>query len=353
MKRSLTTGLLSVALGMLANPTPVWADSASDIAAAKRLFSEAMVLEETGAWAQAADKLREAIAIKETPGLRYHLAHCEEQSGALVAASLDYARASELIREGAKAPDVQQLLSLANQRMAARVPKLTLVVPAGVDDLSVALDGNPVEPAHFQQSAPIDPGRHRITASARGRRDFATEIEIRTGESRTVEVLLELERTSPSVAAADRAPVTAVTSAPAPVHTEKASFGAREITLVAEGALTLAGLGVGIAYSVVRADAASDIDRLQHDIDHSSGGKQDACASSSSALLIPACGDMVFAVDRHKNATTLATVGFVGAGVGAAALALTWALWPASRKAASFAVTPSATGIDVRAAARF
>ncbi|HEY3496445.1 MAG TPA: hypothetical protein VGK73_17220 [Polyangiaceae bacterium] len=347
----LTRRLAPFAFCILAFPSLLRAQS-SDIQSAKRLFSEAMVLEETGAWSQAAEKLREALAIKETPGLRYHLAHCEEQMGALVAASLDYARAAELIRGGAKAPDVQQLLTLAIQRMLTRVPKLTLVAPPGLEELAVAVDGNAVDAAVLGQATPIDPGRHRVTASARGRHDFVSDIEVRAGENRTLELVLPSEAApvAPAPEAASEVIRSAPTAPDAP-NARKSSFGAREATLVAEGALTLAGLGLGIGYAVVRANASADIARLQPLVDEESQGTEDPCAPG--APRSPNCEALTAAGERHRTASTLATVGFVGAGVGAAALALTWVLWPSSRKAVAIDVAPHASGLEVRAVTRF
>ncbi len=68
---SFALAALFYAVGAHAEP------SAADIASARRLFSEATELRRAGQWSDAAAKLREAIAIKETPGLRFHLAHCE------------------------------------------------------------------------------------------------------------------------------------------------------------------------------------------------------------------------------------------------------------------------------------
>src|SRR5690606_8548188 len=74
----LAGALLLVAPSAGAEPT------ATELAVARRLFREATQLEERQRWDLAAQKLREAIRIKETPGLRFHLAHCQENMGLLV-----------------------------------------------------------------------------------------------------------------------------------------------------------------------------------------------------------------------------------------------------------------------------
>src|SRR5690349_9230742 len=68
--------------------------SAAEIKTARQLFAEAESLRSKGDCRTAAEKLRLALQIKETPGLRFHLAHCEERLGQLVQADADYRRAS-------------------------------------------------------------------------------------------------------------------------------------------------------------------------------------------------------------------------------------------------------------------
>ena len=48
-------------------------------------------------WREAVAKLKRAVALKETPGLRYHLAFAEEQLGQLLAAHDDYRRADTIV----------------------------------------------------------------------------------------------------------------------------------------------------------------------------------------------------------------------------------------------------------------
>src|SRR5882672_10460121 len=127
---------LCFALGVRADP------SAADIASARRLFSEATALREAGQWSEAGAKLREAIAIKETPGLRFHLAHCEEQMGRLLAARDDYDRADALIREGAAASDVAALLEPARSALRERIPTLVVRAPSDARAVGLTIDGD-------------------------------------------------------------------------------------------------------------------------------------------------------------------------------------------------------------------
>lgn len=122
---------------LAAEPTP------SEISVARRLFDEGKSAEENGRWREAADKFRQAAAIKDTPGIRFHLARCEEERGALVEALVEYDRARELLDGGVKAPDVERLLPEARERVRARVAHVTLRLPDGVQTPASPSTGSP------------------------------------------------------------------------------------------------------------------------------------------------------------------------------------------------------------------
>ena len=112
---------------------------------ARRLFKEAVALEARSDWANAELKLREALVVKDTPGLRYHVAFCQAQQGKLLEALADYDRAQALIDSGMAAPDVQQLLTEARADVLGRISDLTLQVPARVRSFQVFIDGRQVQ----------------------------------------------------------------------------------------------------------------------------------------------------------------------------------------------------------------
>jgi hypothetical protein len=325
-----------VVLPAVAEPT------ASELVLARRLFAEASALEEAGRWAAASEKLKEALAIKETPGLRYHLAHCEEQAGELVAASLEYARASELIRAGAQAPDVAQLLALADQRLVAQIPKLVLDVPADIQGVSVEIDGHPINPTVLRNPIPLDPGTHQVTAHAPNRGDFKEQVELTVGQSHTLVLVFPQRGPAPP-------PATAKTTVqPSPAVPERRGVTSRTIALIGEGALAAAGLGLGIGFTIARANAADRVTRWQGEIDARSGSAGGGCQETATS---PECAELRAAIDDHRRSSTLMTVGYVGAGVGLTAGVLTWVFWPKGNAHVSAAV--GADGAMFRARTTF
>jgi hypothetical protein len=341
VKLSLFVPTLLLALAATARAHPA-EPGAGDLALARELFADAAVLEARGDWQSATVKLKRALAIKETPGLHYHLAHCEEQLGAFVAAGRGYERASQLISEGAPAPDVEPLLPAAIRRVESRVAKLELVVPPGVT-AAAELDGTTLPPSAVGASVRVDPGRHQLVVRSPGRREFRSELLLAFGEHRTLKIFFNPEAPS------SPPPPTPATHSPslAPVdrerrekkHDERGGFGAREGVLVSEAVVTLAGLGVGIGFAVARGRATERVQSAQRVL---STASDSSCNRESREVVPPACAELDEAIADHHRAAQIETAAFIGAGVAGAALALTWVLWPSSSYRVAMEVHPRA-----------
>jgi hypothetical protein len=311
--------------------------SATELAVARRLFEDAVRLEHESRWDLAASKLRDALAVKETPGLRFHLAHCEEQLGRLVEALISYDQARELIAAGAKAPDVEALLEPARKELEARVPYLLLVAPAEVERLEVELDGKAVARSVLGRPAPVNPAGHRVLARAPGYKDYAEQVQLAEGERRTLQLNMI------PVASEIGAPATPTpTPAPSPVKPESnTATPARTYVLAGEAAFTVAGLGVGIGFWMAQNTAADRVDRLQSVLDSASLSGCEGSAPPES------CNDLWTAIEDYNRARRFSTWGFAGAGVGAAATILTYVLWPSSKVAPHVQTTANGTWLGV------
>jgi hypothetical protein len=328
---------------LLAAGSAIAEPSPAELAKARRLFEEATAFERQQSWRAASTKLDAALAIKETPGLHFHRAHCAEQLGELVVAARHYARSEELIRAGHAAPDVEDLLEAARSRVLARVPRLVLVLPSDVVGTKLEIDGMVVnEPA----GTPVflDPGRHRVIARAPGRRDFEMEITLVEGQTQTLEVSLapprEAHSPSPSTPIRESQPAT-----------EPSDFGTREVVLIAGASVAVAGLAAGIGFSFARGSATERIERAQQDIDAATGGNPAGCSSTDAPAA--ACDELQSALDDHDRTSRFATIGFVTAGVGTAAALLTWTLWPSTAGNTTASVAPTSGGATLAVSGRF
>jgi len=312
-------------------PTP------SELSVARRLFNEGRAAEDAARWREAADKFRRATAIKDTPGMRFHLARCEEEQGAFVEALVEYDRARELIDGGMRAADVEKLLAGARERVRAKVALLTVRLPTEVKNVSVELDGKALSVSVLGVPMPINPGKHRLSAVAVGRTPFTQELTLGTGEVQELPIDLPIATTVPPT------PPTVAASAPVllPHSTrDDTSVPTRTIVLVGEASLFAAALGTGIVFTMARSSADDRYQRANQTVlDGVMGMDAEgrACATPRAG-----CAELDQARQDRDRATAYAVGGFVAAGVSAAAFGLTYWLWPRERAplAAQAAVAP-------------
>ena len=337
--------LLVCAVGLVprvahADPSPV------EISAARHAFETAVRLESEQHWIEASLRLREALAVKDTPGLRFHLAHCETEQGLLVEAALDYDRASALIAQGAKAPDVQKLLVPSSAALRQRIPRVSVEVPTDLLAPVAKLDGKVYPPSEISLGVALNPGQHQLSVSASGRRSFERTFSMKEGQVLQFRAELPLAPAAgaPTTPASVQAPpLTAESSADVPQSAHPASrSAAKTYLLIGESVLTVAGLAVGIGYAVATSSANDRVNAAQGRIDQASQGDVAACGSGAGSLT-GACSDLRRAIDDHDHAVVLSEVGFVVAGVGAAALITTLLVYPrAHRESSGVTVQPVA-----------
>ncbi len=336
---------------------PTWGRpevSPSELTVARRLFDEGKAAEDAGEFRVAAEKFRRAASIKDTPGIRFHLARCEEEQGAFVEAVLEYDRARELLDSGVKAADVAKLLPAARERAQAKVAQLTIKPPPHVADLTIALDGKALSTSVWGAAMPINPGKHRVTASAPGRADYSYELELGSGETAEIKVeLRELPKptSSPPTTAALPPPVSQ--AALAPPRAEDSSLQPRTVVLVTEATLVGVGLTTGIIFSVLRSAADDRYDTATQAVLAEVGGSDPDGVACSGDMAPAPCAELQQAGrDRTRNAT-VSTAGFIAAGVSAAAFGLTYWLWPHDTATASARAVPLPGGAALAISGRF
>ncbi len=312
----------------LAEPTP------SEISVARRLFDEGRAAADASRWAEAASKFRRALAIKDTPGIRFHLARCEEEQGAFVEALIEYDRARELIDAGNKAPDVEKLLPEARERARAKVALLTLRVPQDVQNVSVQIDGKALSGSVLGVPLPINPGRHRLQAVAVGRTTYSAEISLALGEVREVAIALPFATTAPTAQPGlEPTPGSSPSASPAPVARQAAAstgIAPRSIALVGEASLFAAALSAGVIFTLSKSSAQDRYDEANRRVLAQVDG-HDPDGTACSGVPVLGCTELEAARQDREHAATWATVSFVAAGASAAAFGLTWWLWPASK----------------------
>lgn len=328
---------LLLALGL--SPAISFAEApSSEIAHARRLFAEAVEAENREDWQLAAARLREAISIKETPGLRFHLAYCEEHLGRLVEALAEYDRADELLRaDPGSARDVATRLEPARDALRLRIPKVTVELPANIRDAALEIDGRALSPSVFGKAIFLNPGAHTMTVSIPGHVPFVRDVLLAEGETAvtTVELPPRLASSTENESAGSEEAISEDSLESTPFS---ASSPLRNWVLVAEGAIATAALGVGIGYQLAATSADDRADEARAALAIFSASSPNAQCGAPASSAQGLCDELGRAVADGKSHRTVATIGFVGAGLSAAAFVGTWLFWPSESSSTTTAI---------------
>lgn len=188
---ALSASTCCAALATLAEPCTAANESpsASELQSARALFMQAEEDEDASRWQEALEKLRLVSHVKLTAGVRYHIALCEAHLGELANALEEYSAAQSQARVE-NAQDVLQLVGDALAELSPRVPRLTLRIVPEFVDATVLLDGAPLEHARLGEPMPINPGPHRVDATAVGRSPIHATVTLHERESTVMEIPL-------------------------------------------------------------------------------------------------------------------------------------------------------------------
>lgn len=252
--------LLVAGLLLLGVATPSFADpSASELQAARDLFAQAQKDEEKQDWLGALEKLKRVASVKVTPGVKSHMAACEEKLGQLVLALADYTAAETLAKQQNNA-EVLAAIADPMAKLRARVPTLTINAPA---DAVVSLDEKRIASGVIGIPMPIDPGPHRIDAKLAGKPNYGATVRVKEKDAAVVDIKFDAPdpnppKTDPNPPPTDPNPnpnpPKIDLSTPPPDTSPKKSSGSLVPGIVtAGGAVALVGLGIGM---FVAADGA-------------------------------------------------------------------------------------------------
>ncbi len=328
----------------------------TEVAVARRHFEEAQIAEQEGRWRDAVEELNRAISIKETAGLRYHLGYAKENLGLLVDALLEYQRAQGLIRSGVTNEEVERFLTPKLKELHGRVPTVTVLLkPELNEQAELQIDGITINRALLGSPMPVNPGTHELAVLVPGYRPFRARITV--GEGSSVKQVAELVpnpvlRTQSERTITDISPGARTGQSLADNSTKSSdsqvSVAARTWLLIGEGAIFAAGLATGVSYTASARSAENRIAQISGSI-AAIDGRPDACGSPSpQSNLANRCAELSSAATDRDRARDRAAAGFVAAGVGGAALALTWVLWkPNSLGSPQIAVVPGSIDITV------
>ncbi|MBK7586454.1 MAG: PEGA domain-containing protein [Myxococcales bacterium] len=182
---------------------PTVAQSAADKATARQLATQGIDQYKAGKFTEALDKLQRAEQLYDAPVHLVYIARCQAQLGQFVEAAEAYRR---LVRTQLpdNAPQVfKDAVADAKKELPDVEPKIAAlrinIEPAGAEGLKLEIDGMDVPTAALGADRPVNPGRRKVTVSAKGYKSLEETLELKPGEKKKLQLKLEVD---PDAAAA-------------------------------------------------------------------------------------------------------------------------------------------------------
>lgn len=295
---------------------------AQDQAAADALFDSAVKAMKKKDYATACPRFKKSHAIDPGVGTLLNLGRCYTLQGRLTSAWTTYREAAALARRENQADREAHAREQAAQ-LEPRLPRVKIMVDktlANLPGLSVQLEGRAVDGVMFGEPLPVDPGEHTVTVKAEGREARSFPVTAKK-EGAVVEVVIDSLEMSQGASAsegpkqASQEPPVAEETAPqepepveAPAKSqggeESASSEGRSIGPYILGGVGVLGAGFGAAMMFVAKG---------HDNE-----ARGYCVERTEACTQTDVDNQLAALD---SANSSATLGYIGFGVGGAALA--------------------------------
>lgn len=182
---------LSLLACQLARATPAAAQSADQLDAARRLFTDAVADEDAKRFDTALEKFRRVAAVKDTANVRYRIASCLESLGRRAEALSSYEAAAKLADQEKASPDVLRASREHAAELDRVVPRLSIVLPADAPAATeVRVDDATVDRAALADGLALDVGHHTIRATAPGDTPFETAVTLPEGGHVSISVTL-------------------------------------------------------------------------------------------------------------------------------------------------------------------
>ena len=300
-----------------------------DKAAAQGLLEEARKLVDRRHYATACTKLEESHALDPAAGTLLTLADCYEKTGRTATAWSTFRETAAFARRASDREREHQARERAKD-LQPTLSYLTVITWKG-QDIDVARDGKPIDSALVGTAIPVDPGSHKIVASAPGKRSWSTKVTVRERSDR-VTVSVPILAEDPTAAAPIDRITTRTDDYPMP---EASRGGVQRAFAIVAAALGVAGVATGTVFGL---KASSTMDEAK-------------AQCTGSGFKYPShCGDNSVRLSEDAvQSGQISTIGFIAGGAGIATFALLWLTAPSnSDSSVSLAVAPLALDLKGR-----
>ncbi len=173
-----------------------FAQSPSDVAAARELFIEGTRLAEKGQWKEARDHFERSLRLKPASITLYSLGVAQRQTEQWVEARESFnaflAEPSSQATQPFEKPARDAIADLNKSIPILRIE----VIPSHLTDLHLEMDGRPFHAAMLGYPRPVNPGLHSISAGAKGYKTAFAQVVAKAGEETAAKLRLELLKNS-------------------------------------------------------------------------------------------------------------------------------------------------------------
>jgi hypothetical protein len=300
--------------------------SAGDVAQARELFNEGLALRDKGDLAGAIEKLRAADALARTPITGIELGRTYLSAGKLVEARetlLAVGRLRVTPQETARSTSARAEAARLAEQVRARIPSLVIQISGvPIESVAVTIDGAAVPTEALTAPRLVNPGSHVLVATSTSGGSTTTKVDVKEGESRTVQLTITFTGGAPAPPAGTvtLAPPAAGAQDTVPPAQPSSSSPVRSVLLFGGFGLAAAGAVAGSVTGVMALSKGSSV--------------KNAC----DGLICPTSvnGDLT----SGRSLATVSTISFVVAGVGAVAGVVGLALHPHAEGGAAAWLTP-------------
>jgi hypothetical protein len=246
--------LLVLALGVgraHAQPSP----EGSSSALAEQLFNQGRDLIKANNWADACPKFEASLRYDPVLGTRLNLATCYEHIGKLASAWGLYRESTELAR---KAGDSKRAEYAQRQAAALepRLPKLAITAPSNAPvGFAIKRDDTTVDAGALGVALYVDPGTHKITASAPGFEAYSVTVTVVEGKTEAITIPALTAKPAEPAAEEPKQPALQVTE-PGPRQKQ------RMYIALGVGAAGVVAIGVGSFFGLKASSSYSDAKKL-------------------------------------------------------------------------------------------
>jgi hypothetical protein len=161
---------------------------------ARAYFNQGLALKQAGRCNEAVDKFAAAQRLYEAPTTLLHLGQCQQTLSKLVEAAESYRTLARMEEKPTWSKEFVAAKKQGQVELAAlepRIPTLTIEVePRGISGLQLQFDGAPLDAAIVGVPRPVNPGEHRVSASAQGYTASEQGPILREAERRRVQFVL-------------------------------------------------------------------------------------------------------------------------------------------------------------------